>query len=737
MKKIFNLLKAIDLSSVSYGFHINGQENYQTILGGSIYLIWIISVIYYLILSSIEFFTRTNYNIINFQKILPSPAQINITENKLNFGFSIIDENSNPLQKELLDRYFIIKLRHITRKRKEKYTEDIKLIQCNEDNFKNEFNIENYFFKNKKYLDYFCMQNWNYTIEGSYNDQLFTYFDYSISLNWTAVKEENMDFMNNFYSKRQYTMMFKFFDYSIDLDNFENPVKAFENEVFDVINFNMIKKLNVDFSLYFLLDDKNLLSSDPNTLVITNIDKIKSYSFTTYDRNPNLNDYKLLFKLYIRSSFNNNIIKRIYLKLPEFLSLITGIGSNSLLIIIIFNTYYNSFKSGEELVNTLLRFKENFTNEESINMKINNLNNLYKKKFGDGKVDRNKKSSKEENPFERQITFNHNKNVTSKSKNNCIYKFDSSKDLISLQIDDSPCDKKRILSIPFKTYKTEFSKDNLRFDNNNPITINDIIIEEGKNENSFNLESFSQKKSNDYILSKNSFNVIKNFVSNKTEDISNNKLSISDDHIFNKSNRNLFQINLESFPDGNQGRNRLHSTYKIIQKKKNSNRDCVINSKLMFSDLLNDKLYDNEGNSVIFDFSVFHIFCKTLFNCSKYRKDRMILYEKAFDSVDNNLNIFFYLKFIQELSVMKKALFSNEETKIIDFIAKPMISEEDNEENVKGKEIIQDKLMYEKNLNEVLKAYELTLKKKAINDNGKNLLKLFNDELKSIYSSKE
>jgi len=157
----------------------------------------------------------------------------------------------------------------------------------------------------------------------------------------------------------------------------------------------------------------------------------------------------------------------------------------------------------------------------------------------------------------------------------------------------------------------------------------------------------------------------------------------------------------------------------------------------MFSDLLNEKLYDNEGNSVIFDFSVFHIFCKTLFNCSKYRKDRMILYEKAFDSVDNNLNIFFYLKFIQELSVMKKALFSNEETKIIDFIAKPMISEEDNEENVKGKEIIQDKLMYEKNLNEVLKAYELTLKKKAINDNGKNLLKLFNDELKSIYSSKE
>ncbi len=52
---------------------------------------------------------------------------------------------------------------------------------------------------------------------------------------------------------------------------------------------------------------------------------------------------------------------------------------------------------------------------------------------------------------------------------------------------------------------------------------------------------------------------------------------------------------------------------------------------------------------------------------------------------------------------MKNALFSNEETKIINFIAKPIISEEDKIEKDFDDKLFVDKLNYKKNLDEVTK----------------------------------
>ncbi len=763
MEKIFNLLKLIDISSVTYGFHINGQQSYKTGIGGILYLGLIIFIFYYLILFSIEFFSRSNYNIIKFEKFLTSPVPINISKNNLNFGFSLQDDEDLPLQKELMDRYFITKLRYVTKTSTGKKVENINLIECKEDSFKNEFNKESNYFKNKNYLNHFCLENSNYTIRGAYNDALFSYFDYSISLNWTAVKEENMDFKNNFYSKKPIKIIFKYFEYSIDVDNVSEPIKAFESEVFDYINFSRIKKNNLDFSLIDFQDDKDFLfskSSDP--IQITKLIHTSDYYFSIYDRNPDINDYQLLYILFIRSSFNYHILKRIYLKLPDYLAHITGITSYLLFLVILFAKFYNSFKSREEIINLLLRFKENFDKGDPINIKINNLNILYKQRFFDDKLNNSNLINKEVGLFNKDISFINNKaednylendkeynnkngivytktNINKKNNLNDNYKY-----LISNEIIEVQTEKNDILTLPYKECKEYLDYKNCHFINedikidNNPINTNDLIIENEKNENNqnfYSIESCDIKRS-PIIFSNEKFNDI---LKKKTLDkiVFNKRFSLSDAKVLNRFNRNIFQINKISTEE-NREFNSINSANNVIfHDDKNSVKKSSIKSNNSRNYSLIEKIYDANGHSLIFDFSVFEIFCRPLFKCSKNRGNRMSLYKKAFHNIDNYLNIFVYLKVIQEIEIMKNALFSNQETIIIDFVAKPMISEEDNEEIFLKKDTLKNKLIYEKNLNEVLKAYEIMLKKDKIGDKSKYLMKFLNNELIKLSHTKE
>jgi len=332
-----------------------------------------------------DFFSKNIYNVIEVNNILPSPPEINLDKYMLKFGFSILYENNEHLAPELVDRYFIVQLNHVKRDISGKIIKIMKLAQCSENEFNNKYNFNSDFIKNKKYLNYFCMAKTNYTLNGSYNDENFSYFEYSLSINWTTLIKEKMTYDNNFISKNKLKLIFKYFDYSIDVDDYYNPIRSYENEVFNYIDFNMIKYYNLDFSLYQFADDKDILLTKPNFLTIPMLDSVSEYFFLAYDRNTNLNDYRLLFKYYIRSSNKQTILKRIYKKLPGVMSEISGLASNFLVLIILFNNFYNKFKSKEELINLLLKFKENFNKEESINKKIIDLNDLYKKRFNKSK----------------------------------------------------------------------------------------------------------------------------------------------------------------------------------------------------------------------------------------------------------------------------------------------------------------------------------------------------------------
>ncbi len=161
---------------------------------------------------------------------------------------------------------------------------------------------------------------------------------------------------------------------------------------------------------------------------------------------------------------------------------------------------------------------------------------------------------------------------------------------------------------------------------------------------------------------------------------------------------------------------------------------------------LHENLYDDKAKkskfeiinvkSKIFDFSIFEIICCPLFICKKKRQTWTKLYNKAVANINKNLNIHFYLKAIQETEMMKDILFSADERKVLNFISKPFISVKDIED-FNMRDTLKEDLVYEKNLDGVLKAYRNILNLEKIHDNGKKILKFVNFEMNGLIREEE
>ncbi len=750
MKTISRFLKWIDFSKVSYGFHIHGHESYTTKLGGSLYIILMCFTLYYAIVEGYEFLIRKNFSLIAVENNLPSPPKIDLDMYTMNFGFRIIDSNDNTLSKEVFDKYFVNEFKYITKINSVKDVKYLSFAQCTEEDFINTYNKEDIFIKDKEYLEFFCVNKTNLALSGSYNDESFSYIQYSLYLNSDLLKKENKDSLEEYFKNNKLKILFKYYDYSIDIQNYKDPIRSFQNDVLDYINFNMIKKYNLDFCLFEFTDDKNIFFNEKSFEKYSVLYSSSDYFFLTFDRNPNLKNYNLLNRFYIRSTFFYILKKRVYKKFPVYLSSVSGISTNVLFIILLFNKFYNKFRSKEELINLLLKFKENFNKEESINTTIKKLNNVFQEKYQIKKRNQNRihdslylhkghhKNFLNEPERNKSIEINRidlsfgNFSVKRESNNNIISVLKNSDEvnnlnskngykLINLKVNDFRSDNKPNNLIEFKDL-------NATFNEQISIVKGKKSVHDRNTSNDFDINSYLKKKKLDDSSCFTKFQ---------------KKINNSHNDIFNKFSSNIFQLEKDLCLEENE--NEEKKNIKVAESRDNSvspPTNTHLRSRTLHENALGEnikrKLFMINGKPIIFNFSIIDIFFKfCLVKCSKKKRTEFNLYSKALSFINNQLNIYFYLKVIQELDLIKTALFSKDEMKILNFVAKPIILEEEKNDYAISEDALKNNIIYEKNLEEVVLAYEKTLKKKDIKESSKNLLKILHDELRNIVNDPE
>ena len=370
-----SFLRKIDLFGVSYNFSYKGREKYQTSFGGVFILLFMILVCVMGIYYFIPFIERKNYTIVYYTMNLAATESINIFASESNFAVGIQcekNDNEHQIITDLLDlkgKYITyVKSRDSTYK---KYSTELNMHKCVYDDYYNKYD---------KQMDYLgvqrcqCLENKDNTIQGIFDDEVFTYFEFSVvAKNKSKSLTEEI---TRFLHKNDCKFRFIYTDIIIDLDNYKNPVTQYLNEVFIQLNPSLFIKRNIYYMNQHFSNDDYLLFvfSDEDSIEVKPLySRYEEYALykgmNRFEDNPI--DYDYYSKIYIRADLKRTVIKRRYQKFMEFFA-----DASSLLIAIydilyIIFSYINHFYAYHSLSKLIFFFKD---------LEEENSFNLFKKK---------------------------------------------------------------------------------------------------------------------------------------------------------------------------------------------------------------------------------------------------------------------------------------------------------------------------------------------------------------------
>ena len=362
MRSMKRFLRKIDLFGVYYNFNYKGREKYQTPIGGLFILLFIILVCVMGIYYFIPFIGRKNYTIVYYTMNLAATESINLFASESNFALGLqCDKNANEHQiiTDLLD----LKGKYVSYVRSsdstyKKYTTELNMHKCIYDDFYNKYD------KQMNYLgvhEYDCLDNKDNIIQGIFDDEVFTYYEFSVIAKNKSKKltEEIIRFLFNNDCK----FRFIYTDIIIDLDNYKNPETQYLTDIFIQLNPSLVIKRNIYFMNQHFSNDDYLLfvfNDEDSTEVKPLYSRYEEYSLykgmNRFEENPN--DYDYYSKIYIRADLKRTVIKRKYQKFMEFYA-----DASSLLIAIyaildiIFN-YINHFYAYHSLSKFIFFFKD-------------------------------------------------------------------------------------------------------------------------------------------------------------------------------------------------------------------------------------------------------------------------------------------------------------------------------------------------------------------------------------------
>ena len=633
MRPTKNFLRKIDLFGVYYNFKYKSKERYQTSLGGLFILLFIILVCVMGIYYFIPFMNRKNYTIVYYTMNLAATEAVSLFAFESNLAVGLDCENNkneNQIITDLLDLKgkFItyVKSRDSSYK---KYATDLNLHKCTYDDFYNKYD---------KQMDYLgvqrcdCLENKDNNIQGIYDDEVFTYYEFSVVAknNSKELTEEIIRFL----FENDCKFRFIYTDIIIDLDNYKNPEAQYLNEIFIQLNPTLFIKRNVYFMNQHFSNDDYLMfvfSDEDPTEVKPLYSRYEEYvlykGMNRFVEHPF--DYEYYSKLYLRADLKRTVIKRKYQKFMEFWA-----DASSLLIAIyeivcVIINYINHFYAYHSLSKFIFFFKD--LDEE-------NSFNIFKKRQ---KI--------------QELLYISDLNA---SNNNSI-EFDSKdfKDSKTNQIFSSNNKDSARINI-LENNKEEYQKEIRIYNNIKHQSKNKNIKSDKKNiEFLGNKLDIERTKINKIINSKNknNGNTCKNFHKYDFNEIEND--NYAKQYMNNKKRTSMINFN------------------KII-KEDDSSESKGTKTDDLSSESSHNKKVIRANNS----FNIFEIIITEFLKCC--RSQEMIIKSEANEKANNilfkKMDIITYVRNMILFDLLNRIILDDSKKTIMNFICRPVISINDN-----------------------------------------------------------
>ena len=673
MKVIKKLLTKIDIFGINFTFRYREKEKYQTSIGGFFFLLFLIAVLVMGIYYFIPFINRKNYTIVYYTMNLASTEEVQLFSSESNIAFGLSCENNDKETRKIEDLLYIETkyVYYIKNLDGTFHKEGRKLItnKCTHEDFYNKYESQ---FDYLSLSSLECMQNKDISVQGTYADQIFSYFEITVkSMNSSR---ELTDEIETFLLHNDCKLRFVYTDIIIDLDNYENPAAQYLNEIFIQLNPSLFIKRNVyfinqDFSnddyLMFVIGEEDKPETKP---LYSRYEEYGLYKgLKRFDNQPE--EYDHYSKMYIRADLKKVIIKRKYQKFMEFYA-----DASSLLIAIyeifdiIFN-YINTFYGHHSISKKIFFFKE-LENEEQFNIltRVNTIKELVKQtdiqKINSQSTHSNPKLKEDKNlkNFPPKKTLFRNKKSPKKENDINIYNL---KDKNQKEVTKNP-----------DIFKAKISEDK---------KMNSISSEKRILDNRY-VENNKDDKTERYP--KNKINALKR---NKNKDVLIN---------FGNNDKKSFELN-ESIGT-------------------NMEEISPVNEKSEFK----NKIIKNS-------FNIFEIIISQLFKCClcKEIKIKSNINEKAKKIIFKKMDVTAYIRNMILLDLFNQNSLDNNRKKIINFLCRPILS---FDKKPKSKFSVFYGNYKERDFNKFSDAIQELVKKPKKNEGEIGLISISNEHLKDF-----
>ena len=633
MSTIQNIIKKFDIFGMTFTFRYKNTDKYQTVLGGLIVILFIILVSIVGIYYFIPFAKRKNYTIVYYTMNLSATEEVNLFQSESNFALGLkCEDNSN--EKYNINDLLSIKAKYTSFHKysdgsSKKNTSDLETHKCTYEDFYNKYNKQ---FDYMELSIYECLDEKKDTIQGIYADEIFSYFEFTI----TAKDDSALNELDRFLFENDCKLEFIYTDIIIDLDNYKKAQTQYLNEIFIQLSPIYYIKRNIYFMNQYFYNDNYILfvfEGKGKGEIKPLYSRYEDYSmYKGLERiNNKIDNYEKYAKIFIRADIKKTIINRRYQKFMEFYA-----DASSLLIalyeilVIIFN-YIDDFYAHHSLSKQLFFFK---------GIEDSNNYNIFKKRIQIRRlisfIENNRKK------------VNINSNLSDTNINRKIIKED-----------------KLIKKDNIKEFNIIENFDEIQRDNIN-IQYNENKIKKANKD--------VQKK---IYINKNILTVkLKNsktpIYKNKKNDLYNHTLNkrYIDSEGNSKNNQLSYKNNdiIENFSDTNKfSLNPLK-----ISDSMNIQKDELI---LPFSSSRNNNIFNEK--KIENSFNIFEIIAIEFFSRCLICKDVHIknqLNENANKIIYKKLDIITYIRNMILFDIINEILLDNKKKDIINFLCRPVIS---------------------------------------------------------------
>ena len=411
MESILNFLRALDSFGIAYNFRYRDKNKYKTAIGGSFCILFLILVGVLGILTFIPFVNRKNYTIVYYTMNLAETEEVNIFKSESNFAVGLSCEAKKGETRNILDllnlKTSYVLFQKFLNGSYAKFNKPLITHKCTYNDFYNKYDGEFDYLGLSKYE---CISSKNFTIQGIYSNEIFSYFEFSVQAKNQS--DQLLDTIESFLENNDCKVNFAYTDIIIDLDKYRSPITQYLNQIFIQLTPHLYIKRNIYFMNQYFTTDDNLMYiyGDLTPEIMPLYSRYEEYSlYQGLNRKTNrLPNFDYFSKVYLRADLKKTIIKRKYQRLMEFYSSCHCLLNAIYKLLGILLNYINNFYGFHALSKFIFFFKElDDENNFNINKKSNMIKEVLSIINSKGNILDNKKSEKKD--MEKQDILSINK----------------------------------------------------------------------------------------------------------------------------------------------------------------------------------------------------------------------------------------------------------------------------------------------------------------------------------------